>query len=158
VVRAGDRHTPLPWPAPESLLLKFVAHHLWDPVERETNADHGMPEDVAIALRLKGLLRSPGPHAPATVRRRLTSWSILTRWRGLSGSFSAPSLKSALRLAVRASNRPRQRKSKKAVTGKANLQARKFRSVDHVHPPSALRWRKVRPDRRESTDAGLKIG
>ncbi|MGE7065511.1 integrase, partial [Agrobacterium tumefaciens] len=26
--------TPLPWPAPESLLLKFVAHHLWDPVER----------------------------------------------------------------------------------------------------------------------------
>lgn len=25
---------PLPWPAPESLLLKFVAHHLWDPVKR----------------------------------------------------------------------------------------------------------------------------
>ncbi|NSY51425.1 site-specific integrase [Agrobacterium tumefaciens] len=108
---------PLPWPAPESLLLKFVAHHLWDPSERETNPDHGMPEDVAIALRARGLLRSVGPHAPATVRRRLTSWSILTRWRGLSGSFSAPSLKSALRLAVRASNRPRQRKSKKAVTG-----------------------------------------
>jgi integrase len=108
---------PLPWPAPESLLLKFVAHHLWNPIERETNSDHGMPEDVAIALRAKGLLRSIGPHAPATVRRRLTSWSILTRWRGLTGSFSAPSLKSALRLAVRASNRPRQRKSKKAVTG-----------------------------------------
>ncbi|PZM12898.1 site-specific integrase [Rhizobium tubonense] len=109
--------TPLPWPAPESLLLKFVAHHLWDPAERETNPDHGMPEDVSNALRVKGLLRSTGPHAPATVRRRLTSWSILTRWRGLTGPFSAPSLKSALRLAVRASNRPRQRKSKKAVTG-----------------------------------------
>ncbi|RVI39969.1 integrase, partial [Sinorhizobium meliloti] len=25
---------PLPWPAPEALLLKFVAHHLWDPVKR----------------------------------------------------------------------------------------------------------------------------
>ena len=25
---------PLPWPAPESLLLKFVAHHLWDPARR----------------------------------------------------------------------------------------------------------------------------
>ncbi|MDW9543837.1 integrase, partial [Sinorhizobium meliloti] len=24
----------LPWPAPEALLLKFVAHHLWDPVKR----------------------------------------------------------------------------------------------------------------------------
>lgn len=51
------------------------------------------------------------------MRRRLTSWSILTKWRGLIGAFSAPSLKSALRLAVRAAGRPRHRKSKKAVTG-----------------------------------------
>jgi integrase len=108
---------PLPWPAPESLLLKFVAHHLWDSVERQGNPDHGMPEDVATALRVKGMLRSLGPHAPATVRRRLTSWSILSRWRGVMAAFSAPSLKSMLRLAVRASNRARQRKSRKAVTG-----------------------------------------
>ncbi|SCX23148.1 hypothetical protein DSM25558_3307 [Agrobacterium sp. DSM 25558] len=26
--------TSLPWPAPEALLLKFVAHHLWDPEKR----------------------------------------------------------------------------------------------------------------------------
>ena len=26
----------LPWPAPEALALKFVAHHLWDPARRET--------------------------------------------------------------------------------------------------------------------------
>lgn len=108
--------TPLPWPAPESLLLKFVAHHLYDPVERESDPNHGMPDDVVTGLRLKGLLRSDGPHAPATVRRRLTSWSILTRWRGHQGEFSAPSLKSALRLSVRAAGRPRQRKSKTAVT------------------------------------------
>ena len=25
---------PLPWPAPEALLLKFLAHHLWDPARR----------------------------------------------------------------------------------------------------------------------------
>ncbi|MDL2403815.1 site-specific integrase [Rhizobium mayense] len=109
--------TPLPWPAPESLLLKFVAHHLWDPLERVSDPGHGMPDDVEAGLRLQGLLRSDGPHAPDTVRRRLTSWSILTRWRGLTGYFSAPSLKAALRLAVRASGRPRQRKSKRAVTG-----------------------------------------
>ena len=108
--------SPLPWPAPESLLLKFVAQHLFDPVERDANPAHGMPAAVEAGLRLKGLLRTDGPHAPATVRRRLTSWSILTRWRGLSGEFSAPSLKAALRLAVRASGRPRQRKSKAAVT------------------------------------------
>lgn len=107
---------PLPWPAPESLLLKFVAHHLYDPVAREADPGHGMPEDVAVGLRTKGLLRTTGPHAPATVRRRLTSWSILTRWRGLEGYFSAPSIKSALRLSVRAAGRPRKRKSKTAVT------------------------------------------
>ncbi len=33
----------LPWPAPEALLLKFVAHHLWDPEKRATDPDHGMP-------------------------------------------------------------------------------------------------------------------
>jgi integrase len=107
----------LPWPAPESLLLKFVAHHLWDPVQREENPGHGMPSEVEASLRMAGLLKATGPHAPATVRRRLTSWSILTRWRGLPGAFSEPALKSALRLAVRAAGRPRQRKSRSAVTG-----------------------------------------
>ncbi|MCG5486293.1 MAG: site-specific integrase [Sinorhizobium meliloti] len=107
----------LPWPAPESLLLKFVAHHLWDPVRRAEDPGHGMPADVEEGLRAQGLLKSLGPHAPGTVRRRLTSWSILTRWRGLKGNFSEPSLKSALRLAVRAAARPRHRKSKKAVAG-----------------------------------------
>ncbi len=107
---------PLPWPAPESLLLKFVAHHLWDPAKRAEDPAHGMPADVEAGLRAERLLKVQGPHAPGTVRRRLTSWSILTRWRGLTAAFAAPSLKSALRLAVRASARPRQRKSKKAVT------------------------------------------
>jgi integrase len=58
-----------------------------------------------------------GPHAPATVRRRLATWSTLTKWRGLSGVFATPALKSAIRLAVRATPRPRKRKSAKAVTG-----------------------------------------
>jgi integrase len=107
---------PLPWPAPESLLLKFVAHHLWDPVERAEDSSHGMPADVETGLRAQGLLRAEGPHAPDTVRRRLTSWSILSRWRGLAGSFTAPSLKAALRLAVRAAPRQRRRKSRRAVT------------------------------------------
>lgn len=112
----------LPWPAPESLLLKFVAHHLWDSVRRADDPNHGMPAEVEEGLRAQGLLKSVGPHAPGTVRRRLTSWSILTRWRGLKGHFTEPSLKSALRLAVRAAARPRQRKSRKAVTGDVLVQ------------------------------------
>jgi integrase len=106
----------LPWPASESLALKFVAHHLWDPAKRETDSQHGMPTEVATQLHDALLLRSDGPHAPSTVKRRLASWGTLHRWRGQEGPFRLPSLRSALRLAVRASTRPRQRKSKRAVT------------------------------------------
>jgi integrase len=107
---------PLPWPAPETLLIKFVAHHLWDRHQQEIDPAHGMPKEVSQALRQDGLLRMEGPHAPATVRRRLSSWSTLTQWRGLTGAFDTPSLRSAVKLAVRASSRPRGRKSQKAVT------------------------------------------
>jgi integrase len=61
-------------------------------------------------------MRSDGPHDPNTVRRRLASWSTLHRWKGIEGPFAAPSLRSALCLAVRASPRTRPRKSKRAVT------------------------------------------
>ncbi len=106
----------LPWPAPEGLALKFVAHHLWDPAKREADPAHGMPAEVATALVAAGVLRVGGPHAPATARRRLSSWSTLHRWRGLLGPFASPALRAALRLAVRASARPRRRKSRRAVT------------------------------------------
>ncbi|MDF0663966.1 MULTISPECIES: site-specific integrase [unclassified Rhizobium] len=109
--------TPLPWPAPEALLLKFVAHHLWDPEKRAAEPDHGMPADVDDSLRSQGFLKSIGPHAPSTVRRRLANWSTLSKWRGLDGAFASPALKSAIRLAVRAVPRTRGRKSAKAVTG-----------------------------------------
>ncbi|CZT37280.1 site-specific integrase [Rhizobium sp. 9140] len=107
----------LPWPAPEAMLLKFVAHHLWQPDQRDIDPCHGMPADVEQRLREQRFLRSSGPHAPDTVRRRLASWSTLTKWRGLTGVFSSPALKSAIRLAVRATPRPQKRKSAKAITG-----------------------------------------
>jgi integrase len=107
----------LPWPAPEALLLKFVAQHLWDPQKRASDPDHGMPANVDENLRSQGFLKSTGPHAPSTVRRRLANWSTLTKWRGLNGAFASPPLKSAIRLAVRAVPRKRSRKSAKAVTG-----------------------------------------
>jgi integrase len=107
----------LPWPAPEALLLKFVAHHLWDPKRREADPDHGMPANIDENLRSQGFLKTVGPHAPGTVRRRLANWSTLSKWRGFDGAFASPALKSAIRLAVRAVPRTRRRKSAKAVTG-----------------------------------------
>ncbi|CUX68191.1 Integrase family protein (fragment) [Agrobacterium tumefaciens str. Kerr 14] len=64
-----------------------------------------------------GVLKVTGPHAPDTVCRRLATWSTLAKWRGLTGAFASPALQSAIRLAVRATPRPRKRKSAKAVTG-----------------------------------------
>nr|WP_157091818.1 tyrosine-type recombinase/integrase [Methylobacterium nodulans] len=113
--RAATGH-PLPWPATEALALKFVAHHLWDPVQRESDPRHGMPAPVSDDLRARGLLRVAGPHAVAPVRRRLAHWSTLHRFRGLDGPFKAPRLRTALSLAVRASRRPRTRKSARPVT------------------------------------------
>jgi integrase len=108
---------PLPWPAPAELLLKFVAHHLWDPVEKEKDPEHGMPQHVREGLKAGGFLRAEGPHAPSTVRRRLSSWSTLSQWRDVEGQFHSPALRKALRLAVRAQGRSRTTKSAEAVTG-----------------------------------------
>jgi integrase len=107
---------PLPWPAPPGLILKFIAHHLWDPAEKEQDGSHGMPQEVQTALRSLGTLQKRGPHAPSTVQRRLASWGTLHGWRGLQGHLKDPAIKSALRLAMRASRRPRVRKSERAVT------------------------------------------
>ena len=107
---------PLPWPVPASLLLKFIAHHLWDKERKMSEPAHGMPDEMADSLRRQGLLRSSGPHAPATVQRRLAHWSTLHRWRGLEGPFGSPEIRAALRLAVRVADRPRGRKSQKAIT------------------------------------------
>ena len=76
-----------------------------------------MPQNVDRLLRDQGFLKSLGPHAPDTVRRRLASWSTLTKWRGFAGELAFPAVKQAIRLAVRATPRSRKRKSTKAVTG-----------------------------------------
>jgi len=156
---AATKH-PLTWPAPEALLLKFVAHHLWDPEKKKSDPDHGMPEAVSEILRAQGFLRTAGPHAPDTVRRRLASWSTLTKWRGLSGAFASPALKSAIRLAVRATPRPRRRKSAKAVTGDVlakMLATCATESLRDVRDRAILMVAFASGGRRRSEIAGLRV-
>ncbi|WJS05671.1 tyrosine-type recombinase/integrase [Roseibium aggregatum] len=114
--------SPLPWPAPAPLILKFIAHHLWDSEKKKSDPSHGMPGHVAEALEDRKLLRSRKsdslrlPHAISTVQRRLASWSTLHRWRSLQGHFSDPDVRSAMRLASRVADRPKAKKSRKAIT------------------------------------------
>ena len=72
-----------------------------------------MPQNVAESLREDRLLRSEGPHAPAT---GAVEPATLHRCLGIEGPFASPALRPALRLAVQASVRPRHRKRRRAVT------------------------------------------
>ena len=67
-------------------------------------------------MRARDLLRVEGPHAPATVKRRLAQLGRPCIAGGRDGPFASPALRAALRLAVRAAARPRRRKSQRAVT------------------------------------------
>jgi hypothetical protein len=73
---------PLSGPATEALALKFVAHHLWDPARRVSDARDWVPADVAESLRAERLLRCEGPMPQNTVKRRLASWGTLHHWKG----------------------------------------------------------------------------
>ncbi|MFC5508591.1 tyrosine-type recombinase/integrase [Bosea massiliensis] len=95
---------------------KFIAHHLWDPARRAEDTAHGMPADVEASLRAGDHLRSDGPHASSTVKRRLAHWATLHRWKGLESPLGTPAIRTGMRLAVRASAEPRRRKSKRAIT------------------------------------------
>ena len=106
---------PLPWPPSRELVLRFIAHHLWDPDERAVDRGHGMPDHVREQLVAGGFLRAPGPHAPSTVERRIATWRSLCRWRGVEHPFATPEVSRTLRAAIRASARPRTRKSRRAV-------------------------------------------
>src|SRR3546814_6649132 len=51
-----------------------------------------------------------------TVRRRLSSWATLHRIRGVDGPFGSASLREAVKRAAKAGERPRVRKSRRAIT------------------------------------------
>jgi hypothetical protein len=96
---------PLPWPADPELVLKFVAHHMWDPDQKAIDPAHGMPDDVTEDLWVRKILKVRGPHAPKTVSRRLSNWSTLHQWKGVEPPFDHPGIRKALRLAMKASAR-----------------------------------------------------
>jgi len=93
------------------------------------------------------------------VHRRLSSWWTLTGWRG-QGQFNSPGLRSALRLAVRASPRPRKRKSAKAVTADilgALLQAAAGDSLVDIRDRALLLTAFASGGRRRSEVASLRV-
>lgn len=83
---------PLPWPAPAALMVKFVVQHV---------REGAMPPEAEAVLAEAGFKRNPGPHAQATVERRVSSWRRLHRLRGLEPP-TDPAIAEALSLSRRA--------------------------------------------------------
>ena len=108
--------TPLPWPAPEALALKFVAQHLWDPARRDTDPSHGMPDSIAAVCAPRGCCARTARTRPRPCAGACPAGRPCIIGKAWPGPFRSPALRSAIRLAVRATARPRTRKSEKAVT------------------------------------------
>ncbi|MEM9879344.1 MAG: tyrosine-type recombinase/integrase [Pseudomonadota bacterium] len=106
----------LGWPAGEDVILKFIAHHLFDPAQQAQDPSHGMPETVGAQLEAVGKLQAAVPHAPSTVRRRLSHWKKLHIARDLKHAFDANPVRVAIKAAVKASDRLKTAKSKKPIT------------------------------------------
>ena len=108
--------THLQWPASRDVILKFIAHHLFDPEERKHNDRHGMPQSVCLALQASGRLTGALPHAPSTVRRRISHWKRLHMAKGAAHEFDAPQVRAALKAAVKSSDHKVEKKSDKPIT------------------------------------------
>ena len=80
----------LPWPASESLALKFVAHHLVGPGQaRDRSRSMACRPTSRRSCAKRELLRSEGPHAPSTVKRRLGELGHLASLERAGGSVRA---------------------------------------------------------------------
>jgi integrase len=89
---------------------------MWGPDQKAVDPAHRMTSYVIEELRQRKILQVNGPHAHKTVYRRLSNWSTLHQWKGVDAPFDHPGIKKVGRLAMRASNREPQRKSREPVT------------------------------------------
>ena len=102
---------PLAWPEDEQVALRFVLDHAQDLSDRP-----GAAQEVALELIALGLRRDLGCPAPATLDRRIASWSAFHRMRNLVSPFTRPLVSQARQKARRANAKPRVPKSVKPVT------------------------------------------
>ena len=132
---------PLVWPPSDEEAMRFVAHHLFVPTTEQQSPVNGMPGPVEEILRGERILQGSLPHAPSTVRRRLASWRRVAAAKGFDDALTSFQLRQVVSAAVKASERPVERKSKKAVT-KEVLDQLLGEGTDH--PGQRLSFRELR--------------
>jgi hypothetical protein len=73
-----------------ALILKIIAHHLWDPAKREDDPSRGMPDSAEADLYLRGLLKVNGPNVPATGPPAPRLLVDFHQWRRLETPLTTP--------------------------------------------------------------------
>jgi integrase len=132
---------PLVWPPSDEEAVRFVAHHLFVPTTEQKDQNNGMPGFVEEVLREEEILQGSLPHAPSTVRRRLASWRRVAAAKGFDDALTSFQLRQVVSAAAKASERPVERNSKKAVTKEVLDQILGERTD---HPGKRLSFRELR--------------
>ncbi|MEE4209448.1 MAG: tyrosine-type recombinase/integrase [Parvularcula sp.] len=109
------RGEALSWPPTDEDGLRFIAHHLFVIPQDSQGEARGMPRAAEHCLRAGGILRGALPHAPATVRRRISSWKRVAQVRGHQDALSSPAIRQTLAAATKASAKPKDRKAKTPI-------------------------------------------
>ena len=116
--RSGGRRSPqpaIPCPRPPQKACSSSPTTFGTPPKRESDTRHGLLPDVAGSLHVEGPLRVDDPHAPLDGSASSVELGAPAS-KGHEGPFASPALRSARRLAVRATGRQCKRKSERTVT------------------------------------------
>lgn len=109
------RGDALSWPPANEDALRFIAHHLFVVPQDGPEGTRGMPRAAVERLRAEGVLQGTLPHAPATVRRRISSWKRVAQVRGYQEALGGPVIRQTLAAATKASAKPKDRKAKRPI-------------------------------------------
>ena len=111
----GATGEPLPWPATQDLILKFIAHHT-DSSAPDEEPCFNMPEDVRQILASKGISKADKAHSIATIERRLATWGKAHVMQGYANTIAADEVKAILAKAKKTGSRLRRPHSRKPIT------------------------------------------
>ena len=106
---------PLPWPAPQELVLKFIAHHA-DSSTPDQEPHFNMPEEVRHGLSSKGISKADKAHSIATIERRLATWGKAHVMQGFPNTIGDDEVKAIVAKARKTGSRLKRPHSRKPIT------------------------------------------
>jgi len=105
----------LPWPAPQELVLKFIAHHADSSAPNEEPA-FNMPLTVRQSLSSKGISKADKAHSISTIERRLATWGKAHVMQGYKNTIGIDEIRAVVAKAKKTGSRLKRPHSRKPIT------------------------------------------